>query len=243
VKSFSLLPTLTTSQRLNYYFLPWNFWNRNFFKSITYVPNFKAKRLIQKKIFTIYQHVSFWKTIVETISLLPTLTPSPKGWKFSYLIWDFCHKILYILICVPNFKAKKVIQKKYSKSTNICSYENPFQYYQLWHLPQGWIFFSLSLILLHEPISILITCAPNFKVKRFIQKKICEFYQHVSLGEWFFTSMWNFTHKMTLSQGLKKSFSQQHMLVDFEYIFLNESFGYEIWHTCYQHRDGLVPKI
>jgi len=28
----------------------------------------------------------------------------------------------------------------------------------------------------------------------------------------------NFTHKMTLFQGLKKSFSQQHMLVDFEYL-------------------------
>jgi len=48
---------------------------------------------------------------------------------------------------------------------------------------------------------------------------------------------------MTLSQGLKKSFSQQHMLVDFEYIFLNEFFGLEIWHTCYQYRDGLMPKI
>jgi len=41
---------------------------------------------------------------------------------------------------------------------------------------------------------------------------------------------------MTLSKRLKKSFSQQHMLVDLEYTFLNESFGLEIWHTCYQHR-------
>jgi len=50
----------------------------------------------------------------------------------------------------------------------------------------------------------------------------------------------NFTHKMTL---LKKSFSQQHMLVDFEYLSLNESFGLEIWHTYYQHRYGLITKI
>jgi len=35
--------------------------------------------------------------------------------------------------------------------------------------------------------------------------------------------LWEKTKKMTLSQGLKKSFSQQHMLVDFEYVFLNES--------------------
>jgi len=48
---------------------------------------------------------------------------------------------------------------------------------------------------------------------------------------------------MTLSQGLKKSFSQQHMLVDYEYLFSNESFGLEIWHICYQYRDGLMPKI
>jgi len=48
---------------------------------------------------------------------------------------------------------------------------------------------------------------------------------------------------MTLSEGLKKSFSQQYMLVDFEYVFLNESFGLEIWPTYYQHRDGLMSKI
>jgi len=32
------------------------------------------------------------------------------------------------------------------------------------------------------------------------------------------------------------------MLVDVEYLFLNESFGLEIWHTCYQHREGLMKK-
>jgi len=48
---------------------------------------------------------------------------------------------------------------------------------------------------------------------------------------------------MTLFQGLKKSFLQQHMLVDFEYLPFCKSFVLEIWHTCYQHRDGLMPKI
>jgi len=33
------------------------------------------------------------------------------------------------------------------------------------------------------------------------------------------------------------------MLVDFKYPFLCGSFGLEICHTCYQHKDGLVPKI
>jgi len=175
---------------------------------ITYVQNSKAKILIQKNIFTIYQHVSFWETIVETISLLQLWHPS-KGWKISYFLWNFGQKILYMLItCVPNYSYKK----RYSKSANICSCENPFQYYQLWHPPKGWIFFHLPWNFWNEPISILITCAPNFKLKRFTQKKICECYQHVSLGEWFFTtSIWNFRHKMTLSQGLKKSFSQQYI--------------------------------
>jgi len=48
---------------------------------------------------------------------------------------------------------------------------------------------------------------------------------------------------MTLSQRLKKSFFQQHMLVDFDNIFLKESIGLETWHTCYQNRDRLMPKI
>jgi len=56
----------------------------------------------------------------------------------------------------------------------------------------------------------------------------------------FLTSMWNFIHKVTLSQVLKKSFLQRHMLVDFEYILLCKSFVFEIWH--YQHRDGLMTK-
>jgi len=123
------------------------------------------------------------------------------------------------------------------------SCEKSFEYCQLWHLSKGWIFFYLPWKFWHETISILVTCAPNFKVRRFTQKNLCKFIQHVALGEWFFTSMWNFTLKMTLLQGLNFFSSQQHMLVDFEYLFSNEYFGLEIWHTCYQHRDGLMPKI
>jgi len=104
---------------------------------ITYVPNFKAKRLIQKKILTMYQHVPFRETIVESMSLLQLWHPL-KGWKIAYLLWNFCHKIIYILItCLPNFKAKKFIKKRYSKSTNICSCENPFHYCQIWHPPKA----------------------------------------------------------------------------------------------------------
>jgi len=37
-------------------------------------------------------------------------------------------------------------------------------------------------------------------------------------------------------------FSQSHILVDFEYLFLYESFGLEICHTCYEHRNDVMPK-
>jgi len=40
-----------------------------------------------------------------------------------------------------------------------------------------------------------------------------------------------------------KIFSQLRMLVDFEYLSQNETFTLEIWHTCYQHKDNVVPKI
>jgi len=42
--------------------------------------------------------------------------------------------------------------------------------------------------------------------------------------------------KFNPSEGGKVSSSessQLHMLVDFEYHFLDESFGLEIWHICY----------
>jgi len=39
-----------------------------------------------------------------------------------------------------------------------------------------------------------------------------------------------------------KFFSQLHMLVDFKYPFLCESLGLEIFHTCNQYMDGLMPK-
>jgi len=44
VKKYSLLPTLTPSQGLKFFILPWNFWNSNFSMLITYAPNFKDKR-------------------------------------------------------------------------------------------------------------------------------------------------------------------------------------------------------
>jgi len=133
-------------------------------------------------------------------------------------------------------RSKMSYKKWYSKSTNICSCDNPFQYCQLWHPPKSWIFFYLPWSLWREPISIWITCATNFKMKRCTHKKICEFYQYVSLGDWFFTSMWNFTHKMILRTipRAKKIFLPTTHVNRFQmYIFLNESFGLEIWRTCY----------
>jgi len=63
-----------------------------------------------------------------------TLTHSQglKNFLFTMKFLSQIFFIIYMLItCVPNVEAKKVIQKKYSKSTNICSYENSFQYCQL----------------------------------------------------------------------------------------------------------------
>ena len=33
------------------------------------------------------------------------------------------------------------------------------------------------------------------------------------------------------------------MLVDIEYFFLYESFGFEFFHTCHQYKDILMPKF
>jgi hypothetical protein len=57
VESFSLLPTLTTSQRLHYFLFAMKFLEKNIFMLLTYGKNFKAKKLIGKYILTIYQHV------------------------------------------------------------------------------------------------------------------------------------------------------------------------------------------
>ena len=57
VEMFSLLPTLTASQSLNYFFFAMKFLEKNLFMLLTYGKTFKAKTLIQKKILTIYQHV------------------------------------------------------------------------------------------------------------------------------------------------------------------------------------------
>jgi len=37
--------------------------------------------------------------------------------------------------------------------------------------------------------------------------------------------------------------SQLHMLVDFKYLSLGESFGFEILHICYQLRNDLAKEI
>jgi len=46
VEKFSLLPTLTASQRLNYFSFSMKFSEKTLFMLITYCKNFKAKKLI-----------------------------------------------------------------------------------------------------------------------------------------------------------------------------------------------------
>jgi hypothetical protein len=54
VETFSLLPTLTASQSLNYFVFSMNFLEQKPLMSITYGKNFKAKKII-------YQHVYLWE--------------------------------------------------------------------------------------------------------------------------------------------------------------------------------------
>jgi len=100
-------------------FLPWSFCHETISMLITCVPNFKAKIFTQNKIFESYQHVSLW----GKFSLLSTLTPS-QGLKIVFSPWIFGHKtISMLIICVPNIKVKRFIQKRYSNSTNMCLWE------------------------------------------------------------------------------------------------------------------------
>jgi len=41
---------------------------------------------------------------------------------------------------------------------------------------------------------------------------------------------------------IPNSFLQQHILVDFKYLSFCGSSGLEIFHTCNQHKNGLMPK-
>jgi len=43
-----------------------------------------------------------------------------------------------------------------------------------------------------------------------------------------------------VSHGCKKSFSQLHILVELEYLFLCKFFDLEILHTCYQYKDDFI---
>ena len=49
---------------------------------------------------------------------------------------------------------------------------------QLWHPPQGWKIVIFLRIFRDNIIFMVKTCVPNFKSRRFIQKKLCKIYQH-----------------------------------------------------------------
>jgi len=115
VKCFSLLPTLTTSQRFNSFFFAMKILEQKLLYVNKICSKFQGQKINKRKIITIYQHVSFWETIVETISLLQLWHPS-KGLKIAYLLWKFFHKVFSMLITfVTNFKSKKFIQRKIFK--------------------------------------------------------------------------------------------------------------------------------
>jgi len=110
VRKFSLLSNLTPSQRLKFFF-PWKFWNNKFCMLITYLQISRPKDQY-KKIFTIYLHVSFWETIVVTISLLPTLTPS-QGLKNCLFTMKFLSQYdFYVNNMCAKFQGKKFHTKK-----------------------------------------------------------------------------------------------------------------------------------
>jgi len=116
VKCFSLLLTLTASQRLIIFFLPWNFWNDIISMLIICVPNFKYKRFTQEKILEIYQHVLLW----GKFSLLPTLTPS-QGLKNCFIAIKFLAWVhLYVDNMCDKFQGQKIHLKKYIRNLLTC---------------------------------------------------------------------------------------------------------------------------
>jgi len=111
VNFFSMLPTLIASQGLK----KTNFAMKFLEQEVLYVNNifskFQCQKINKKKIFTIYQHVSFWENFHYC-----QLWHPPKGWKIVFLPWIFFQEIISMLkTCDPNFKAKIFIQKKICK--------------------------------------------------------------------------------------------------------------------------------
>jgi len=133
-EKISLLPTLIAFQGLKLIFFAIKFLEQQvlYLNNICY--KFQGPKTNTKKIFTIYQHVSFWETIVETISLLPTLIPS-QGLKIFLFNMNFLsHNEFYVnnmctnftnmysceknscentwlVTCAPKFKAKRFTKK------------------------------------------------------------------------------------------------------------------------------------
>jgi len=94
-----------------------------------------------------------------------------------------------------------------------------------------------------ETISMLITCVTNIKAKRFTQERYSKSINICSC-ENVFSNLWDsIILWVKFHMDVRKSFSQRHMLVELEYLFLCKSFGLEIWQTFYQLRDGLMPKF
>jgi len=125
----------------------------------------------------------------------------PESSKIGILPWNVFHSIIFMLITrAQNFKAKTFTKKKIFKIYQHVYPWEKFLYCQLWKSSKDWNFF-LTWNFFHEIIFMLITCVPNFKAKRFVQKKIFEIYQHVLLGERFFQPLGTRRNPHFLWQG------------------------------------------
>jgi len=90
--------------------LLWNFSTKCFLCQYHFWQISKLKRYTKKNIQNSTNMYSCEKTFYYF-----QLWHPPKGWNFTYLPWNFRHKIPTMLItCVQNLKVKKIIQKKKS---------------------------------------------------------------------------------------------------------------------------------
>jgi hypothetical protein len=126
----------------------------------------------------------------NVIQNLPTLVvihccqlwQPPKDWINFFLPWNSWKKNFFMLITYDkNFKARRLIQKIYWQSTNMCSCGKQWGKlcYQLWHPPYGWEIVYLPWNFWYNMLFMTKSFMPNFKVKKSIQRKLFTIYQCV----------------------------------------------------------------
>jgi len=101
-------------------FFPWNFFHKIISMLIMYAK-FQGQKIYTKK--------DIWNLPCEAMRKIHygQLWHPPKDWNFFLLPWNFCHEITSMLIlCVPNFKVKRLTPQRDLKSTNMCFYWDNF---------------------------------------------------------------------------------------------------------------------